>query len=207
MSESRSRSSEVEVPVDPLTAFNAFTQELDLWWVRGPINSYGAGKLLAMRMEPRIGGRLLEVYDTDSGEGLELARITAWEPGSHLAWQSSLDDVTIDVRFDSSDIGTRVRLEATIPDGGADRGGTAFIRVTPRWFGAWIAKRDTTPTSSTTLPASPSLCITRDPSLPLAGWPRPSASSHRVPCPRERIRSPATMGIRGSSFTSATARS
>ncbi len=144
MTDSQSRSSEVEVGVDPLTAFTAFTDELDLWWVRGPINSYGAGRLVAMRCEPGIGGRLLEVYDQDSGEGLELARITAWEPGRHLAWQSSLDDVRIDVRFDPTDSGTIVRLEATIPEGGADKGGSSFIRVTPRWFGAWVARRDTT---------------------------------------------------------------
>jgi len=144
MTDSQSRSSEVEVGVDPLTAFTAFTDELDLWWVRGPINSYGAGRLVAMRCEPGIGGRLLEVYDRDSGEGLELARITAWEPGRHLAWQSSLDDVRIDVRFDPTDSGTIVRLEATIPEGGADKGGSSFIRVTPRWFGAWVARRDTT---------------------------------------------------------------
>ncbi len=145
MNDPESRSSEVEVGVDPVTAFTAFTEELDLWWVRGPINSYGAGKLVAMRCEPGIGGRLLEVYDSDSGEGLELARITAWEPGKHLAWQSSLDDVRIDVRFDPTDSGTLVRLDATIPDGGADKGGSSFIRVTPGWFGAWIARRDTTP--------------------------------------------------------------
>ena len=31
-------SSELEVAVEPGTAFAAFTEELDLWWVRGPIN-------------------------------------------------------------------------------------------------------------------------------------------------------------------------
>jgi uncharacterized glyoxalase superfamily protein PhnB len=144
MSDNRSRSAEVEVGVDPATAFTAFTDELDLWWVRGPINSYGAEKLVAMRCEPGVGGRLLEVYDRDSGEGLELARITAWEPGKHLAWQSSLDDVRIDVRFEPIDGGTMVRLEATIPDGGSDKGGTAWIGVTPPWFGAWVARRATT---------------------------------------------------------------
>ena len=145
MSDGRSRTSEVEVGVDPMTAFTAFTEELDLWWVRGPINSYGAGNLVAMRLEPGIGGRLLEVYDRTTGQGLELGRITDWEPGRRLAWQSSLDDVRIDVRFDPTAKGTTVRLEATIPEGGSDRGGTAFIRVTPRWFGAWVAKRDATP--------------------------------------------------------------
>ena len=144
MSDNRSRSAEVEVGVDPATAFTAFTDELDLWWVRGPINSYGAEKLVAMRCEPGVGGRLLEVYDRDSGEGLELARITAWEPGKHLAWQSSLGDVRIDVRFEPIDGGTMVRLEATIPDGGSDKGGTAWIGVTPPWFGAWVARRATT---------------------------------------------------------------
>ena len=34
-------SSEVEVAVDPGTAFAAFTEELDLWWVRGPIKRAG----------------------------------------------------------------------------------------------------------------------------------------------------------------------
>jgi uncharacterized glyoxalase superfamily protein PhnB len=145
VSDTRSRSSEVEVDADPATAFTAFTEELDLWWVRGPINSYGAGKLVAMRCEPGVGGRILEVYDRASGEGLELARITAWDPGRHLAWQSSLDDVRIDVRFDATENGTIVRLEATIPEGGSDRGGTSFIRVAPRWFGSWVAKRDRTP--------------------------------------------------------------
>jgi len=145
MSATDSRTSEVEVRVDALTAFTAFTDEIDLWWVRGPINSYGAGKLVAMRCEPGIGGRLMEVYDRATGEGLELARITAWEPGTHLAWQSSLDDVRIDVRFESTEAGTLVRLEATIPQGGSDRGGTSFIRVTPRWFGAWVERRDTSP--------------------------------------------------------------
>ena len=102
MSEGRSRSSMVEVAADPLTAFAAFTDELDLWWVRGPINAYDSGRLVEMRCEPGLGGRILEVYDAESGEGLELARITVWEPGRRLAWKSSLDDVTIDVRFDPS---------------------------------------------------------------------------------------------------------
>ena len=141
----RSRSSQVKVDVDPRTAFAAFTEELDLWWVRGPINSYGAGKLVAMRCEPGVGGRLMEVYDERTGEGLELARITAWEPGTRLAWESSLDDVTIDVRFEPTGGGTLVRLEASIPEGGTDKGGSAFVSVTPRWFGDWVAKRDSTP--------------------------------------------------------------
>ena len=71
-----------------------------------------------------------------------MARITAWEPGTRLAWQSSVDDVETEVRFDQSGDGTLVRVQAVIPEGGVDRGGTAFARMTPPWFGDWVAKRD-----------------------------------------------------------------
>jgi uncharacterized glyoxalase superfamily protein PhnB len=145
VSEPRSRSSSVEVAADPLTAFTAFTDELDLWWVRGPINAYDSGRLVEMRCEPGVGGRILEVYDAETGEGLELARIIVWEPGRHLAWRSSLDDVTIDVRFEPTATGTVVRLEAAVPESGEDRGGSAFVRVTPLWFGAWMSRRDAAP--------------------------------------------------------------
>ena len=141
MTDANSRASIVEVAVDPDTAFTAFTAELDRWWVRGPINAYDSSRLVEMRCEPGVGGRIREVYDAATGDGLEIARITDWEPGRRIAWQSSLDDVRIDVRFEPTRGGTIVRLEATIPAGGADRGGTSFIRVTPAWFGAWIRRR------------------------------------------------------------------
>ena len=89
-------SSEVEVAVDPDTAFTALTDELGLWWGRGPINHFAGGGVVAVRGEQGVGGRLLEVYEDDA---LELGRITALEPGKRLAWRSSVDDVNIDVSF------------------------------------------------------------------------------------------------------------
>jgi uncharacterized glyoxalase superfamily protein PhnB len=138
-------SSEVEVPVDPHTAFTVFTDEIDLWWVRGPINFYDSGRVVAKRCEPGVGGRLLEVYDEATGEALELGRITVWEPGERLAWHSSVDDIEIDVRFEPTAGGTRVALTAHLPDGGTDRGGSAWVRVVPDWFGRWCAERGTAP--------------------------------------------------------------
>lgn len=141
MTEARSVSSEVEVAVDPHTAFMAFTDEIDLWWQRGPINFYDAARAVEMRCEPGVGGRLLEIYDEAAGDVLECARITAWEPGERLAWRSSLDDVDVEVTFGPTPGGTRVRVEARVPAGGEDRGGTAMVRVAPAWFGRWCARR------------------------------------------------------------------
>ncbi len=141
----RSIEAEVEVATNPDTAFRAFTDELDLWWVRGPINHHAGGRVLAMRCEPGVGGRVLEVYDDSTGDALELARITAWEPGRRLAWQSSLDDVSTEVTFLAAGASTTVRVVARIPAGGVDRGGTSWIRVVPKWFGAWCEQRDAAP--------------------------------------------------------------
>lgn len=143
--EERSITTQVEVGVDPETAFTAFTEELDLWWVRGPINHFDGGRTVAMRCEPGVGGRLLEVYDDATGDALELGRITGWEPGARLAWRSSVDDVSTEVSFEPSGQGTVVRVTARIPAGGEDRGGTAWTRVVPKWFGPWCVAREDAP--------------------------------------------------------------
>jgi hypothetical protein len=191
-----------------MTAFTAFTDELDLWWVRGPINAYDSGRLVEMRCEPGVGGRILEVYDADSGEGLELARITAWEPGRHVAWDSSLDDVSIDVRFESTGTGTVVRLRATVSEGGEDRGGSSFVAMTPAWFGAWIGRRDI---ASRELRDLARVALTLHYARPVAaarwladvfGFESPN------PLPDGTIRSRMTRTVfRGSNSTSGTARS
>ena len=145
MNEPRSVAAQVEVAADPKTAFSAFTEEMNLWWVRGPINFFDSARAVAVVCEPGIGGRIIEVYDEATGEGLELARISAWHPGERLAWRSSVDDVEVEVCFEPTAAGTLVSVLAAIPDGGADRGGTAWVRVVPAWFGSWCARRDTAP--------------------------------------------------------------
>lgn len=141
----RSITSVVEVSVDPHTAFRVFTEELDLWWVRGPINHFAAGRVREIRCEPGVGGRLLEVYDDTTGDALELARITTWDPGRLLAFRSSVDDVRTEVHFDAASDGTTVRVVATIPAGTQDKGGTAWVRTVPKWFGPWCDARDHRP--------------------------------------------------------------
>lgn len=151
MIDERTTTAQVEVEVDPQTAFRVFTEEIDRWWVPGPINFYDSARAVAMRCESGVGGRLLEVYDEATGEGLELGRITVWEPGELLAWHSSVDDVEITVRFIAVELGTRVVVEAHVPEGGKDQGGSSWVRVAPYWLGAWIARRDALSEGSSSL--------------------------------------------------------
>jgi uncharacterized glyoxalase superfamily protein PhnB len=138
-------SSSIEVNVPPDLAFRAFTEEVDFWWVRGPINHWEGGRIRSKRIESGVGGRVLEVYDEDVDDALELARITAWEPGHRVVWHSSLDDVETEIQFEQSDRGTTVIVTARIAEGGEDRGGTSWVRVVPRWFGPWCQRRDVEP--------------------------------------------------------------
>ena len=114
----RSATASVEVAVDPVSAFSAFTEEVDSWWVRGPINFFDSGRAVEMRIEPGVGGRVLEVYDDARGDALELGRITVWEPGTRLTYRSLVDDTEVDVRFDAVVDGTRVQVTQTVLPGG-----------------------------------------------------------------------------------------
>lgn len=143
-------SASVEVAVDPTTAFAIFTEEMDLWQVRSPISFYDAARAIAKRCEPGIGGRVMEVYE----DGVfEIARITEWEPGKRLSWKDTHDDVEVDIWFEPTDRGTTtVRVDARVPEGGTDLGGTSIVRVGPRWFGDWVARRDQSPHEIVELP-------------------------------------------------------
>ena len=136
----RSASASVKVAVDPTTAFTAFTDEIDSWWVRGPINFFDSGRAVAMRIEPGLEGRVLEVYDDARGDVLELGRITVWEPGHQLTYRSLVDDTEVDVRFDAVEGGTRVRVTQTLLPGG-ERAFYFWPNVL-RWLVPWCQERE-----------------------------------------------------------------
>jgi len=142
MTETNSISSTVDVAVDPATAFKVFIEEVHCWWLQGPINFHDSTRAYEMRIEPRLGGRVLEVYDLNACDGLELATIIDWQPGERVAWQSSIDDVLTEVLFEPNGAGTRVTVTATI--NGEDRGSTAWVRVTPTWLARWMDRREHT---------------------------------------------------------------
>jgi uncharacterized glyoxalase superfamily protein PhnB len=136
----KSASASVQVSVDPERAFTAFTDDIDSWWVRGPINFFDSGRAVAMRIEQGVGGRVLEIYDDEKGDALELGRITVWEPGSRLAYRSLVDDTEVDVRFDAVEGGTRVSVTQTLlPDG---ERALYFWPNVLRWLVPWCEERD-----------------------------------------------------------------
>ncbi len=130
----------VEVPVDPATAFQIFTDEIDLWWVRGPINFFDAARATAMQIEPGVGGRLLEVYALPD-DVRELGTITDWEPGVRFAYRSSVDDTETEITFSAYDNGTRVTVVQALVTGGEKA--FYFWANVIHWVPQWIARRAT----------------------------------------------------------------
>lgn len=138
----------VFVDVAPAAAFDAFTNEIDQWWRRGPAYRAFGPQSGVLHLEPKLGGRLFEQLAV--GEAVhEAGRITAWQPPARVAfeWRSITfvpGEVTyVDVRFVASGTGTRV----TVVHSGwaAIRGDhpvrhakptTAFLADLGRWWGA-----------------------------------------------------------------------
>jgi uncharacterized protein YndB with AHSA1/START domain len=110
---------EVVVEASPVEAFEIFTDEIGLWWRRDTPYWNDRERGLTVRIEPRVGGRFLEVWDLESGTGFEVGRVTAWEPGVRLAFtwtqlgwpQDASTD--IEVTFEPAEEGTLVRVEQT----------------------------------------------------------------------------------------------
>lgn len=110
--EARVARAEVRVPLSPAAAFDVFTAGIGGWW-RGYWNDERA---VSIRLEPGVGGRLVEVWDPATGEGFEIGRVTAWEPGRRVAfsWRESgwePDESTeVGVGFEPAEGATRVTL-------------------------------------------------------------------------------------------------
>ena len=104
------------VAVDPPTAFEIFTADVDAWWKYGPRFRTGRRGESEMRFEPGVGGRLVEVFD-ENADPFVLGRITSWEPPTGLAFEMGGRDFRpgettwVDVRFEPVEAGTRVTVE------------------------------------------------------------------------------------------------
>jgi uncharacterized protein YndB with AHSA1/START domain len=117
MSDTDSVSVTTVVAVDADTAFSVFTDDIDLWWRRGPGHQFRPGADGAMRFDPGPEGRLVQVFDARGEDVYEVGRVLVWEPGKRLAFEFhgfnyEPDQMTqVEVRFEPVDAGTRVTLE------------------------------------------------------------------------------------------------
>jgi uncharacterized protein YndB with AHSA1/START domain len=107
----------VTVGVDPDTAFDLFTREIDQWWRRGPRfrNATGGSGIIAI--EPGEGGRVFESFDTGDREHvIEIGRTRIWDPPRRLVfeWRNSNfapgEHTEVEVAFEKTSSGTRVTV-------------------------------------------------------------------------------------------------
>ena len=107
----------VFVGVPPEVAFRIFTEEIDLWWRRGLKYRVAGTRRGSIHMEPRLGGRLFESFESDSEtKTSETGKVIVWEPPSRLVldWRAvnfSADEKTeVEVSFRRSSGGTLVSV-------------------------------------------------------------------------------------------------
>jgi uncharacterized protein YndB with AHSA1/START domain len=143
----------VLVKVPPAEAFRVFTEEIDSWWRAGLKYRIGRRRSV-LCLEPKLGGRLFESFETSSGGSkvCETGRVTRWEPPSLLVleWRAvnfAPDEQTeVEVRFEPSASGTwvtvthrgwsRIRADHPVRHGEAT---SQFIRRLASWWGELVS--------------------------------------------------------------------
>jgi uncharacterized protein YndB with AHSA1/START domain len=109
---------EVTVDASPEEAFRLFTEDIGLWWRRDTPYWNDRERGLSVRIEPGVGGRFIEVYDLETGSGMEVGRVTEWEPARRVAltwtqvgWPEGASTL-LEIAFEPAPGGgTTVRLE------------------------------------------------------------------------------------------------
>ena len=149
----------IEVGVPPATAFEAFTEEMDAWWGRGPRFRFVAPYEGVMKLEPGVGGRLLHVYDEAADKVFVVGHVRVWQPPERLvvSWRltnfAPHEETEVDVRFVPSGAGTRVSVTHRgwdgLPAGHPARHGLAdhpFVLMRGHWWADMLtsAKRHMT---------------------------------------------------------------
>lgn len=108
----------VVVLVEPAVAFAAFTEEIDLWWRRGPAYRIAGKRPGVLTFESGAGGRLFESYETAAGlRSHVVGTVLVWEPPHRLVFEwrnvnfAPHERTEVEVCFEPARRGTRVTLE------------------------------------------------------------------------------------------------
>ena len=138
----------VLVKVEPSEAFRIFTEEIDSWW-RGGLR-YRIGKRRSVvHLEPKLGGRLFESFETGAGPKVkQTGHVTCFEPPSRLVleWRAvnfaPHERTEVEVLFERSPSGTLVTVchrgwSQIRPDHPVRHGQDAptFLRSMGLWWG------------------------------------------------------------------------
>lgn len=107
----------VLVEVAPSVAFRVFTEEIDQWWRAGLKYRIGGRRRSVIRLEPGVGGRLFECFETASGTRVfETGRVTVWQPVSRIVFEwravnfAPAEKTEVEVVFEPSPSGTLVTV-------------------------------------------------------------------------------------------------
>lgn len=105
----------LRIAASPARVFEAFTQDIALWWSPNPLFQLTPRGDGALRFEPGEGGRL--VTTLPNGKEFDVGCITAWEPPRRLAFtwrQASFAEgqlTHVEVLFEAVGEETRVSVE------------------------------------------------------------------------------------------------
>ena len=106
----------VLVKVDVAEAFRIFTEEINAWW-RGGMKYRIGRKRSVVHLEPKLGGRLFESFETAAGEKVkETGRVLCFEPPTRLVleWRAvnfaPSERTKMEVLFEPSPSGTLVTV-------------------------------------------------------------------------------------------------
>ena len=139
----------VRVAVEPEVAFRIFTEEIDQWWRRGLRYRVAGRRRGIIHLEPGVGGRLFESFETGSATRVvETGRVTTWEPPRRLVFEwravnfAPSEKTEVEVIFEPSPSGTlvtvthrgwsKIRLDHPARHGHDVVG---FIRMMGLWWG------------------------------------------------------------------------
>jgi hypothetical protein len=140
----------ISVCVTPEEAFAIFTEDIDLWWRRGPRFRGLMGDRALICIEPGLNGRVFESYGSDHGKEqvIEIGRTKVWDPPRRLLFEWRISNFApserteVEVLFTPGASGTRVTVihrgwRAIRDDHPARHGltGAEFIRMYGLWWG------------------------------------------------------------------------
>jgi len=107
----------VTVNVKPEVAFEVFTQDIDRWWRRGIKFRHSGNSIGLLCLEPRVGGRLFESFETSgTSHVVQVGVVRTWDPPRLLifSWRNANyapgEQTEVEVGFSPVKSGTLVTV-------------------------------------------------------------------------------------------------